>query len=129
MKIKWVIGLALFLLTLAACSSEDILIFQDKSENWSVEYEAKPNGENAESTNLRIAYIGEGDPPETIDYEYDTGSGSGGGTNASLDDGVMEGGEDSCSGCSTTSKGDEITVTVEWDGKKEELTLEPRNGS
>ncbi len=126
---KWIIGLALFLLTLAACSSEDKLIFQDKSENWSVEYEAKSQGENAESTNLRIAYIGEGDPPETIDYEYDTRSGSGGGTNASLDDGVMEGGEDSCSGCSTTSKSDEITVVVEWDGKKEELTLEPRNGS
>lgn len=123
------ISLVLLALIMTACSSQDVLIFQDQSENWSVEYKARIIAEDEQAETLRLAYRGEGEPPDTIDYEYETLTGSGDAHNATLENGVMERAEDACSGCATTSKDEEITVTVEWDGQKETFSLKPRSDS
>ncbi|MCA0970775.1 hypothetical protein LCM20_09255 [Halobacillus litoralis] len=122
---KWLASLVL-LFMVSACSNQDIITFQDRSETWSVQYNVEVTGENEESTELRIAYVGDGEPPETIDYSYDAGSGSGNGTAPLSEDGVITP-SSGCSGCDTTEREDEVTVTIEWDDQEENFTLEPRS--
>ncbi|WP_281863367.1 hypothetical protein [Planomicrobium okeanokoites] len=99
-------------------AGEDQLVFTGSSENWKVEYVVLYQEGEREKDVATVTYIGDGNPPETIDYEV----GSSSGTNNSLNE------ENSLV---ITSQGaglklhesQENEAVIKWDGKSESFLL------
>lgn len=97
--------------------------FIGSSENWDVIYEVDILNDNAEESTGTIEYMGDEDPPETIDYEIDYSGGAGSETGRNLYDGVASMGTTSCAGCAVTQEDEEIEVEINWEGRTENLIL------
>ena len=122
MKFKLWISLCIVTFALSACSSQEILQFQGENMNWKVEYQADIRSESSESTSFTIKYIGNGNPPEKIYYQIDSSAGESNG-NTLLNDGIVKVSSSSCTGCATTSEGQEMHVIIKWKGETEKLIL------
>lgn len=123
---KFKIGVVLFLVAiiLSACWGQKTIHFNGESNSWEVEYIADVQSTDSESTSIKMRYVGEGEPPENINYAVDSGTGGSEGSNISLDNGVLHTSGDYCSGCAVTSEDDDINVVIEWNGRTEEVNLE-----
>lgn len=99
-------------------AGEDQLVFSGASENWEIEYVILYQEGEREKDVATLTYIGDGNPPETIDYEV----GSSSGTNNSLNE------ENSLV---ITSQGaglklhesQENEAVIRWEGKSESFLL------
>lgn len=116
--------LVILLLTLSSCgNSSDRFNFSGSSENWEVFYVVNVFGKDNEEKNGTIKFIGEEDPPETIDYKIETISGGSEGTGVTLNDGVGNIGNAFCEGCAVIQRDEEIEVEIVWNGQTENLVL------
>lgn len=122
MKLKISALLCFVFLLLVACSGQQTYHFKGDSENWNVDYSIDIKGNNSESGDITIKYIGENETPIEINYEINSRSGSSSG-NMELNDGVLKTSAPTCSGCAVTKENEELDVTIEWDGKTESFTL------
>lgn len=99
-------------------AGEDQLVFTGSGENWSIEYVVTYPKEDWEKEVFTLTFTGDGKPPETIDYEIESSSG----TNTSLN-------EDHTLIGTSQSKGlmiqedQEIDAVIYWNGNTESFTL------
>lgn len=99
-------------------AGEDQLVFTGSGENWEIEYVILYQEGEREKDVATLTYIGEGNPPEAIDYEV----GSSSGTNNSLNEE---------SSLLITSQGAGLKlhesqkneVVIMWEGKSESFLL------
>ncbi|WP_277674498.1 hypothetical protein [Piscibacillus halophilus] len=116
--------LLLSILLLPSCIADtDQLTFQNETDHWQVEYHVDIKGEDSESTRLFLKYVGEGEAPENINYRIDSVTGSNGGNNTLLKNGLLDISLGSCSGCSITREDEEIEITIEWNNDSETFML------
>ncbi|RAZ81380.1 hypothetical protein [Planococcus halotolerans] len=99
-------------------AGEDQLVFTGSGENWEIEYVVLYQEGEREKDVATLTYIGEGNPPETIDYEV----GSSSGTNNSLN-------EDNSLVITSQGAGlklhesQENEAVIRWEGKSESFLL------
>ncbi|OHX51155.1 hypothetical protein BB776_00810 [Planococcus salinarum] len=97
---------------------EDQLVFAGAGENWEIEYVVMYQEGEREKDVATLTYIGDGNPPETIDYEV----GSSSGTNNSLN-------EENSLVITSQGKGlklhesQENEAVIRWEGKSETFLL------
>ncbi|MFF2450565.1 hypothetical protein ACFVSW_26325 [Neobacillus sp. NPDC058068] len=109
-------------LILMACSKTKVMNFTGESENWYVDYEVKVFDENSESTHFTIKYKGKDPKPQKIKYNIEYGSGKTDGTD-NLNNGELNLGGHSCSGCAVIQEDDVMEVTITWNGELETFNL------
>lgn len=110
---------------LTACSESKLMNFVGESENWQVNYEVNVLDEDSESTNITIKYIGEKPIPKEIIYVVEGVSGKSEGE-GSLNNGVLEIGGHSCSGCAVIQENEKLNATITWNDTSETLILKNR---
>ena len=124
--VKKFILLFILVLILSGCTNADgnDYNFSGNSENWEVIYTIEVSNDNEQVYRGEAHFIGEGEAPESIDYELVMNSSSSGGTNARLIDGVAKVATGSCGGgCESIEGDEEIEVEITWDGQTENLIL------
>jgi hypothetical protein len=115
--------LLIILLLLSACQTKT-LIFTGESDNWSAKYKAIKSGDIQEEE-LALIYLGN-DVKSVGEFTFNVESNAGGfgGTGATLTDGgVFQAKGNMSSGGASVTKDAEIVVTVEWNDKKENVSL------
>lgn len=122
MKLKISVLLCFVFLLLVACSNEQTYHFKEESENWDVNYTINITGDDSQSGDITIRYIGDNETPKEINYEINGSSGSDSG-NEPLNDGVLQTPGYTCSGCGVTKENAELEVTIKWDGKSDRFIL------
>ncbi|SEA98568.1 hypothetical protein SAMN05421743_11213 [Thalassobacillus cyri] len=70
MRYKSLVWLVLAVITLSACTGQRTLHYTGESENWEVTYRINQTSSDTLNRSASIQYIGEGEPPETIDYHF-----------------------------------------------------------
>ncbi|CEG22736.1 hypothetical protein BN1080_01671 [Planococcus massiliensis] len=100
--------------------------FTDQSENWKVTYTQKDLGDGVRSAFMSVEFIGDGQQPEEINYDftYKKNLESFGGSlllNEGLNEATVD--FDECLRCILYKGTDEIPGEIEWEGQKEFMLL------
>ncbi|MFD1030560.1 hypothetical protein [Metaplanococcus flavidus] len=142
---KKIISLCMLAFILSGCTSEngnasselssEIIItegnynFTGSSESWEVQYEVdiieKGENENQVEENGTAKFIGEGEPPKTVDYKLETESGanSSEGSGIMMNDETLSFAQGSCGNCVPIQEDEELELEIIWDGKSEIVIL------
>ena len=124
---KKVIAVILLTLFLSACNQGDRYNFSGSSENWEVFYVVDVARGTSQEKSGKIKYIGEGNPPETVDYQIEATTGGSYGEGVAVIDGVVEAGRSTCDGCAVVQREDKLAVDITWNGKTEKIQLTNQN--
>lgn len=120
MFIKRIILLILIVVTLIGCAGETYS-FDGESENWEMELTVYTTGNN-ENASISINYIGDGDPPEEIDYKINKRNTEYAGHVLYPEKGI-EWEDIICKECYPIKKEEKVEVEISWDGNTENFTL------
>jgi hypothetical protein len=122
---KLPILLVLVIFLLSACQTKTFT-FNGTSDNWTAKIRVMQTGD-MEEQNFVLKY--EGDDLENVGssevkFKIEDNTGSSSGTGTLTTGGVLESkGNSNCSGCAFVTEDTEITFTVEWGGKSENILL------
>lgn len=98
------------------------MIFTGKSKHWRVDYDVTVTGQDSETSNLTIHYIGEKPMPKKAKYSVEGATGKSKGE-GSLTKGILQGGGHSCEGCAVVQENEMMKTTITWNGKSESFFL------
>lgn len=103
-------------------SGTEKIVFAGSEENWTIEYVITYPKEGWGKEVFTITYIGDEEPPESIDYLIESISGGSNGTNVSLNENQRVTGSKESNGAKVMEN-EELEATITWLGKTETITL------
>lgn len=119
----------MMLLLLTACGDEtNRYNFKGSSDNWDMNYVVDVTSSDSQNKSGTVIFTGEGQVPETVDYNITTKLGMSAGTGVMLESGKAGSiGKVSCEGCTIIQEDEEIQVEISWNGQTEEFVLTKDN--